>query len=545
MTGMRRGLPRVAGGEPWPDAAESVVAQTDRAATTAAAPALVPDAVPAAPSADPVPAAAAAGPQLRRGLPRVTGGDPWPGTGALAAPAAAAPVAAENVAPVVAAAAPVTPGVSAQGAEPAISIPPAAVAATQAAPASPTGVSVALRRGLPRVAGGDNWPTAGSSAVAAPATVQSAATPAAASAAVSATPVTPAPPIATAPAAQATQAPAAVPAAHSASQQAARSAVRDPEPRQHAAAPATSGPAAAPPASSEVRKRRGARFFALITLGAIAAAGMVVLAARGITTLPGVPEFLERYPGHTELPEFVDEGFPAWARWSHYLNFLFMVLIIRSGLLVRTQQKPPAFFTPNRGGKKVSIFLWAHVSLDLLWILNGLFFIVLLFATGHWARIVPTTWEAAPNALSAALQYLTLEWPIEDGWVNYNSLQQLMYFAVVFIAAPLAIASGLRMSSWWPAGTGKFSVVSGRVARAVHFPTMLFFVMFVIVHVVLVFATGALKNLGHMYAGTPVAGWVGFWWFAGGLLLAIGAVIAMRPLVLAPLAQPFGKVTQR
>ena len=67
-----------------------------------------------------------------------------------------------------------------------------------------------------------------------------------------------------------------------------------------------------------------------------------------------------------------------------------MVLIIRSGYQVRTQQKPPAFWTPKRGGKKISINLWLHQSLDILWLANGLIFVVLL-SSGHWMRIVPTT----------------------------------------------------------------------------------------------------------------------------------------------------------
>lgn len=280
--------------------------------------------------------------------------------------------------------------------------------------------------------------------------------------------------------------------------------------------------------------------------GAIVAAGVVVLAARGVTTLPGVPGFLERYPGEYELPGFVEEGFPAWARWSHYLNFFFVVLIVRTGLLVRYQQKPPAFYTPRRGGKKVSLYLWLHTSLDVLWLVNGVVFVVLLFVTGHWARIVPTSWEVFPNAASALLQYLTLEWPVEDGWVNYNSLQQLMYFAVVFVAAPLAAISGVRMSEWWPKDAERLNrLYPAPVARAVHFPVMLFFVVFVIVHVFLVFATGALKNLNHMFAGTPEVSWVGFWWFAAGLAVTAAAVAAARPLVLAPIAGVTGKISNR
>ena len=80
-----------------------------------------------------------------------------------------------------------------------------------------------------------------------------------------------------------------------------------------------------------------------------------------------------------------------------------------------------------------------------------------------------------------ALQYLTLEWPVEDGWVNYNSLQQLMYFTVVFVAAPLAAITGVRMSEWWPKDAEKLNRwYPAPVARAIHFPVMLFFVLFIL-----------------------------------------------------------------
>ena len=75
----------------------------------------------------------------------------------------------------------------------------------------------------------------------------------------------------------------------------------------------------------------------------------------------------------------------------------------------------------------------------MLWLLNGLVFYVLLFATGQWRRVVPTSWDVLPNAASVALQYLSLDWPTENGWVAYNSLQILAYFVTIFIAAPLAL----------------------------------------------------------------------------------------------------------
>lgn len=281
-------------------------------------------------------------------------------------------------------------------------------------------------------------------------------------------------------------------------------------------------------------------------VGAVVAAGILVLAARGVTTLPGVPEWMERYPGEYDLPESSTPGFPWWARWSHFLNIFLMVLIIRSGLLVRTQQKPPAFYTPKRGGKKISINLWLHTSLDVIWVVNGVLFVIMLFVSGHWMRIIPTSWEVFPNALSAMLQYMTLDWPTENGWVNYNSLQQIMYFTIIFIAAPLAIVTGARMSEWWPKDAEKLNkVYPAPLARAVHFPTMLFFVLFIIVHVFLVFSTGALKNLNHMFAGTEAVNWTGFWLFALALFLTVAGWFAIRPLVLAPIASLFGKVSNR
>ncbi|MDR7084210.1 thiosulfate reductase cytochrome b subunit [Arthrobacter ginsengisoli] len=331
-----------------------------------------------------------------------------------------------------------------------------------------------------------------------------------------------------------------------------------PAPASAPAVPALASAATSVAAEKPVRPQAEARLYGsrtlgqwikrvvLLAVGAVAAAAILVLAARGVTTLPGVPEFLERYPGEYHLPETAEPGFPWWAQWTHFLNFFLMVLIIRSGYQVRTQQKPPAFWTPKGGGKKISINLWLHQSLDILWLANGLIFVVLLFASGHWMRIVPTSWEVFPNALSALLQYMTLDWPVENGWVNYNSLQQLMYFLVVFIAAPLAAITGVRMSEFWPKNAKALNkIYPVEAARAVHFPTMLFFVLFILIHVFLVFATGALRNLNHMFGGTDAVNWTGFWLFAAAIGITVAGWYAARPLVLAPIAKLFGQVSSR
>lgn len=283
----------------------------------------------------------------------------------------------------------------------------------------------------------------------------------------------------------------------------------------------------------------------------LAAAGLlvlltvVVLLARWLVTLEPVQGFLTRYPGETELPHGAPVGLPAWLGWQHFFNVFLMVLIIRSGWQVRTQRRPPASWTPNRGKnpKKISITLWLHQSLDILWLVNGVVFAVLLAVTGQWMRVIPTSWGVFPNALSAALQYVSLDWPTENGWVNYNSLQVLAYFVTIFIAAPLAAVTGYRMSAMWPAKAKRLSTAFPiEAARALHFPVMLYFVAFIIVHVALVLSTGALRNLNHMYGGQDAVNWFGFWMFFASLLVIAGGWFAARPLVLAPIASLFGKV---
>lgn len=94
----------------------------------------------------------------------------------------------------------------------------------------------------------------------------------------------------------------------------------------------------------------------------------------------------------------------------------------------------------------VGLARWWHFSFDLLWLLNGAVFYVLLLVSGEWRRIVPRSWEALPNAASTLIQYASLDFPANEGFTNYNSLQVIAYFSTVFIAAPLAFVTGLLQS---------------------------------------------------------------------------------------------------
>lgn len=515
------------GGEPWPPAVEIATAPADNSlpadpepetafeATAPAMPAPA-DASPASPAAPTEPAV-----RLRRGLPRVAGGGPWP-----PADSATATVSRPTATP-------------AEVTSPAEQPPAPAAAATTSVAGSPLDAvralaakdTAPLRRGLPRAPGGEPWPPSDAVRPVADASV-------------------PAPVAAAAESAPASDAaPAPVAAGTSVAE---RPTVSAPLPFTrtvwHGTAP-RHAPAAAPVAEGRRPRPTGPQavsgLFMLAALGILAV--MAVALVRWLITTEPVAQFLVRFPGHYDLPEGSQPGFPAWVGWQHFFNVFLMVLIIRSGLRVRTEKRPTSFWTSRRNPKhKISLTLWFHQALDVLWLVNGVVFVVLLFVTGHWVRIVPTSWEVFPNALSAGIQYLSLDWPTENGWANYNGLQQLAYFTTVFIAAPLAAVTGYRMSGLWPKNATALSkAYPVEWARALHFPVMLYFVVFITMHVILVMATGALRNLNHMYASQDLVSWTGFWVFIASLVVIAIGWLAARPLLIAPVAKVFGNVSGR
>jgi thiosulfate reductase cytochrome b subunit len=277
---------------------------------------------------------------------------------------------------------------------------------------------------------------------------------------------------------------------------------------------------------------------------------LAVVAAQHLRAMPAVQAFILRYPGLTPPSSAVHSGFPLWLRLQHFLNLVFMVFIIRSGLQILADHPRLYWSRGSTPGKEwfrfqhevprdrvwtskddsvtipswlgipgvrhsVGLARWWHLSFDLLWLVNGIVFYVLLFSTDQWQRLVPSSWSVFPNAASTALQYLSLRFPAEQAWTRYNSLQQLTYFVTVFIAAPLAAVTGLMQGPAFANRLGRFSKkLSRQAARSMHFLVLCWFLFFIAVHVTLVFITGMRRNLNFMFAGTNEESWHGFAVFA-------------------------------
>ncbi len=291
-----------------------------------------------------------------------------------------------------------------------------------------------------------------------------------------------------------------------------------------------------------------------------------VASAKGLRNVGSVEHFIIRYPG------VVDSGagpqaaaLPIWIGVQHFFNLFLLIFIIRSGIQIlsdhprlywtrhstpgrdwfRVQKPVPedplwtakqdSISLPGQVGlpgirHSIGLARWWHLGIDTLWLVNGIIFYVLLFTTGEWRRVIPTSWSVFPNAVSVGIQYLSLSWPAESAGGSYNSLQLFAYFITIFIAAPLAFLTGLGIS---PALSTRFtrisSVLSIQTARSLHFLVLIWFLFFITVHVALVFTTGLLHNLNHVYASRTDSSWAGFWVFAASMMVVVVGWVAATP----------------
>ena len=306
---------------------------------------------------------------------------------------------------------------------------------------------------------------------------------------------------------------------------------------------------------------------------------LAIAAAQQLRTLPAVQEFILRYPGDASSSP-VTSGFPLWLRAQHFLNSFFMLFIIRAGIQILADH-PRLYFrrdcTPGTAwfrfqrdvpqdrlwtskddsvtipdwlgipGIRHSVGLarWWHFTFDLLWVINGLIFYVLLFTTDQWQRVVPTSWSVFPNALSTVLQYLSLQFPVEHTWTSYNGIQQLTYFVTIFIAAPLAFVTGVMQG---PAFSNKLDgfakILNRQLARTIHFAVLSWFLFFIFIHTTLVFITGVRKNLNYMVAGVNDDSWTGFLIYVPVLVILITIWLLASPFTLryARLVQRAGEI---
>lgn len=261
-------------------------------------------------------------------------------------------------------------------------------------------------------------------------------------------------------------------------------------------------------------------------------------------------------------PNMNDLGFPIWLRITHWVNAVVMIFLIRSGIQILSDH-PKLYWnddtTPGtewiKFGKKImpKDRLWTsldeaeyvnpvialpgghhnlgsgrrwHFLAAFTWVINGAVYMTLILASGLWQRLVPSSWSIIPESFHTFVDYITFHIPPASAFHPYDPLQQLTYFGIVFILAPLMILTGLAMS---PAFIARFpwytKIFGGRQgARSIHFIIMILFVLFIPIHIILVLLVGFPHDISSMTIGKNISVGTGLLLYLG----VIGGIVLMN-----------------
>ena len=187
---------------------------------------------------------------------------------------------------------------------------------------------------------------------------------------------------------------------------------------------------------------------------------------------------------------------PLYVRITHWINALAVLVMIGSGWQIYNASPLFPFTFPRSalGGWLAGGLLWHFAAMWLL-IANGLIYVALGLATGHFRRmLLPIRPAEIAQDLGAALTGRLRR----DDLAHYNAVQKLVYVGIL-LTGVVIVASGFAI--WKPVQLRPLTALLGgyEAARLVHFFAMAAIVLFLVVHVVM--ALLVPKSLRAMITG--------------------------------------------
>jgi thiosulfate reductase cytochrome b subunit len=144
-----------------------------------------------------------------------------------------------------------------------------------------------------------------------------------------------------------------------------------------------------------------------------------------------------------------------------------------------------------------------HFFFAWLWVVNGALYLLWSLVSRHLQRDLAMhgrDWRDIPKSI---VDHLRFRHPRGEEATRYNPLQKLAYLGVIFVLVPLAILTGLSMSPQMDTVLGGWlSFIGGRqAARTLHFIVMSLFVLFTLIHVLMVVYAGPINEMRSMITG--------------------------------------------
>lgn len=267
-------------------------------------------------------------------------------------------------------------------------------------------------------------------------------------------------------------------------------------------------------------------------------------------------------------------GFPLGVRLTHWFNLLFITLMARSGLAILAAH-PKLYWNihawPNSewldllrkklpkdrmwcssdeekhewpswlvlpSGEGLGLGRYWHFFSALCWLIVGVTYMLVMFTSDQWRRLVPTSWEVIPCAWNTMIEYLKFGVPeptdprfcYDAGHLPFNSLQQLTYFGFIFFLIPFQILTGIAQSPSILARFPWYGRLFGnrQAARSLHFIGLVMIGIYAVIHIIMVFWHGFAKEMDKQVLNEPHS--EGSWL---GLILGVSILVTIFLLHLA------------
>jgi thiosulfate reductase cytochrome b subunit len=159
------------------------------------------------------------------------------------------------------------------------------------------------------------------------------------------------------------------------------------------------------------------------------------------------------------------------------------------------------FVLPDQNG-------WSrNLHFEAAWILafTGLAYLIYGLLTRHFRKnLLPAEGSLSKRALAEDIaSHLRFRRPDDAEAGSYNTLQRLTYVSVIFVLFPVAIWTGLAMS---PAVVSVFPILATacggqQSARTIHFFVSVLLVVFLGIHIVMVWRAGFRNRMRGMITG--------------------------------------------
>lgn len=193
-------------------------------------------------------------------------------------------------------------------------------------------------------------------------------------------------------------------------------------------------------------------------------------------------------------------------RWTHWINFPLISLMIWSGILIywandayiKIPDEVAEFFSLNN--RLAEGMAW-HFFIMWLFFINGLIYISYMIVSSDWKSLAPDR-----STLKDAIHVILYEMKIKKAppplHGKFNAAQKLAYCGAIFMAIG-SLLTGLAI--YKPVTFGWLTQLLGgyKAARLEHFLLMIGFILFFIVHIIQV-ARAGWNNFRSMLAGYEI-----------------------------------------